>query len=836
MIMNPLNRRGGITYISGRDREYTVTYAELLNRALHVLNLLRSKGIKTGEELLMQVEDNDMFITVFWACILGGIIPVPVTVGHNNEHKLKIFNIWSVLQRPHLIGTDKVISSLESYAQNNGLMETADVMRERAIDIGFDLEEWTGEDTISTESGIHYPNPDDIAFIQFSSGSTGNPKGVVLTHRNLIANLEAITAGAEIVREDKALSWLPLTHDMGLIGFHLGALANRVDLYLIPTDLFIRRPVLWFDKINEHRITITCSPNFGYKYFLQALRRGQEKQWDLSCVRLIFNGAEPISTEVCREFFEQMEQYHLHPSSLFNVYGLAEASLAVTFCPVNEGLTSIALDRSRLSIGDEIREVTKDEEHWSLVDLGYPVLHCQVRICGEDNEALPERRVGFVHIRGDNVTSGYYNNPDSSAEIMDRDGWLNTGDIGFMLHGRLIITGRAKEILFVNGRNYYPADVETVAMQIKGIELGKIAACGVWNQDLQRDELLIFIWHKRSVEEFAEIAAKVRKRISGIMGLQIDYVLPVTEMPKTTSGKIQRYALGQMYREGSFNSSIEQLNNLFVSSEPHALREPAVEEMEAELLAIWQTFCPDIHLGVHDNFFEAGMTSLMISQIAEHMEGKYSRHIKVADLFAHPTIAKMAKFISSPKSLGIPCIELSPHFFIDRGAVIKECVKEYRFVIEGESLQKIKELCKSQHTTFGEYIVFCYGMILAQLNDSENVLLNTMLERENLVELSMVDIARMEIQKGENAFQLEELDQLKLKKDQREAAVLIYEKALKSIPLSLTSYFDIVVELEDMVDEVSVVFSFQAQRMREKVMRDSFDHLAGMALHSVVEV
>ncbi|MBW4082736.1 non-ribosomal peptide synthetase [Paenibacillus sp. S150] len=825
----------GITFISRNGFEKYVSYNDLMQNARKALHILHSRGIKYGEELIMQIEDNEQFLTVFWACIIGGIIPVPVSVGHNDEHKRKIFNIWEILIHPYIIGVERTFTELESFAQKNSLSRSLEAIRERSIILESDFEDTGNYKALVSDKSIHRPEPHDIAFIQFSSGSTGTPKGVMLTHRNLIANLEGITAGAEISSRDRALSWLPLTHDMGLIGFHLGALANCVDLFLIPTDLFIRRPSIWFDKINEHRITLTSSPNFGYKHFLQSFRNEQEKNWDLSCVRLIFNGAEPISPGICWEFMDRMKPFQLSKSSLFNVYGLAEASLAVTFSPVNEGLSTVALDRSKLFIGSEINELEEHEEHWRLVDLGYSVMHCRLRICDEKNAALPERHVGIIHIQGDNVTSGYYNDPEGSAEIISTDGWLNTGDLGFILNGRLIVTGRAKDILFVNGQNFYPSDIETVAQQLDGIELGKIAACGIWNNELQSDELLIFIWHKQTLEPFVAQSVVLKRLISWKTGLEVSHVLPVSDMPKTTSGKIQRFMLKQWYKEGKFDSILQQMEQLQGHLESASSLESPSIGLESELLELWRRCCPDIKLGVNDNFFEAGATSLIVNQMADQIENTYNRNISVTDLFANPTIVKMARFLSSRDAFSIPCIQLPSAFFVKHSTSAQHA-KIFHFEISDDAFNNLSIVCSEQQITIGEYLAFCYGMVLSKLADAKNIVLNTMLEQENSVELSFVDTLNMELQKGgQSYFKLDDLRKIKLKKELSEAAVFMYDRALKRSGVNLLTCFDIVIEFELAFNSIKVVCYFEPRRMQEPAVKESFDDLADMVFNLIKE-
>src|SRR5207237_2832977 len=269
---------------------------------------------------------------------------------------------------------------------------------------------------ISRPGAPHAARPEDTAFIQFSSGSTSEPKGVVLSHANLIANIDGSTQVAGFNENDVSLSWMPLTHDMGLIGFHLVMFANRVHTHLMPTELFIRRPLLWLTLASRVRATILCSPNFGYKHYLKVLGERSVEGMDLSAVRFIFNGAEPISVELCDEFLTRLAPAKLKRNAMYPVYGLAEASLAVSFPPVGAPLRTITLNRHRMNAGDPVELVdAADRDAVRLVSEGRAIPYCRVRIADDEDRELPEEHIGHVHMTGDNVTRGYYEDPAANA-------------------------------------------------------------------------------------------------------------------------------------------------------------------------------------------------------------------------------------------------------------------------------------------------------------------------------------------------------------------------------------------------------------------------------------
>jgi acyl-CoA synthetase (AMP-forming)/AMP-acid ligase II/acyl carrier protein len=483
--------------------------------------------------------------------------------------------------------------------------------------------------------------PDDVAFIQFSSGSTSEPKGVVLTHRNILANCQGVSEAARLTEQDISLSWMPLTHDMGLIGFHIFMLVNRIHQHLMPTDLFVRRPLLWLTFAGQKRASLMCSPNFGYRHYLKVLGDRPVDGLDLSSVRLLFNGAEPISAELCDEFLTRMQPARLARATMFPVYGLAEASLAATFPTPGTALHTARLDRHHLSVGEAAQEAPAgSRDAVNLVAVGRAIPYCKVRICGDQGQDLPEGIVGHILITGENVTRGYFEDAAVNAASFSADGWLRTGDLGMMRQGELFITGRAKEILFVNGQNYYPHDLEGIAQHAEGLDLGKVVVAGVRPVTAQTDHIIVFVLHRGDVKDFLPIATEVSKLINEHTGLEVADVVPVKRIPKTTSGKIQRHLLEESYIDGEFSAELAELATLRA-----ALRGPASasrSDIEEKIRSICDAALEGKKLDLHDNLFEVGASSLKLIEIHEQIDQQFPGQIDLTELFDFPTIAELA--------------------------------------------------------------------------------------------------------------------------------------------------------------------------------------------------
>jgi acyl-CoA synthetase (AMP-forming)/AMP-acid ligase II/aryl carrier-like protein len=630
-----------IVYHLGEQQSRRVSYGELHQRALGMLWHLQRLGAKPGDRLILLVNANEQFIDTFWGAVLGGIVPVPLAIGISDEHRHKLLRIAQLLGAPYIHTDRKTLERVGHYAAQAADAAAATTfanLRDRTLLV---------EDAIDlSRPGLAHPaQPQDVAFIQFSSGSTSDPKGVVLTHANLMEHGHAVTAVAGFNENDISLSWMPLTHDMGLIGFHLVMFANRVNMHLIPTELFIRRPLLWLVLASQLRATLLCSPNFGYRHYLKVLADRSPGDLDLSAVRLIFNGAEPISLELCEEFMARLSSVGLQRTTMFPVYGLAEATLAVTFPPPGRNYRSLLLNRHRLGVGEKAVVVdSASRDALALVGVGKPIPCCQLRITDNNDHTLEGGCIGHIQIRGANVTGGYFQAPAVNAATLTADGWLRTGDLGLMHDGELFVSGRAKEILFVNGQNYFPHDLEAIAQRAPEMELGKVVVAGVRPPGAETDQLTVFVLHRGDLAQFPPLAVAISRLINEQAGLEVAQVVPVRRIPKTTSGKIQRHLLEQQWLDGEFAAELAELAQLGATAAHVAVGSP--DEIQDRLLAICNSVLTPRRLAADDNLFEIGVSSLKLIEIHEQIDRDYPNQVDLTELFDHPTVAALARHLS----------------------------------------------------------------------------------------------------------------------------------------------------------------------------------------------
>jgi acyl-CoA synthetase (AMP-forming)/AMP-acid ligase II/aryl carrier-like protein len=625
-----------VTYVEGENAERHVSFADVYRRALGILHHLQALGAQRGDKLIVFLNNNEQFLDGFWAALAGCIVPVPLAVGISDEHRHKLLRVARKLGRPYLYTDSKNLERLRVLAAQVGETELMADLASRC----FLVESLTD---ISRQGRLQRPDPSDLAFIQFSSGSTSEPKGVMLTHANLMANIEGATAVGRYAAEDVTLSWMPLTHDMGLIGFYLVLFANRSHINLMPTDLFVRRPLLWLQAAARKRVTLTCSPNFGYRHFLKVLGDRKLEGVDLSCIRAIYNGAEPISVPLCNEFMQTLAYTGLRRNAMYPVYGLAEACLAVAFPEPGTDYRWIRLNRHKLGVGSSIELNPVDvREVIELMCVGRSLPNMEIRIADDAQAPVGEGRVGHILIRGPNVTQGYFGDPEATALAVGADGWLDTGDLGVMHEGNLYITGRSKEIIFINGQNYYPYDLENIAQRAPGLDLNKVVAAGVAKPGAQGEELMVFVLHRGSLEDFVPTANAVGRLINEHTGIEVAQVIPVKRIPKTTSGKVQRHLLEKSYTDGEFDQELAELEAL---RSTHGGSQLSGSELEGKLQAICEAALPGKRIDVTDNLFEIGASSLKLIEIHENVDREYPGLIDLTELFDHPTIQDLAKHL-----------------------------------------------------------------------------------------------------------------------------------------------------------------------------------------------
>ncbi|WP_143672494.1 type I polyketide synthase, partial [Streptomyces sp. rh206] len=522
-----------VVHVRGDGSELTVGLRELLGDSLRVAGGFREAGVAPGTCVPLLADRSEDFQPMFWGAVAAGLVPVPLA-----PDARRVLPVWEHLGRPPVV-VDASTVSLSGELPDAVRTLTLDALRE-----GPALREPSAA------------GRDDVAFVQFSSGSTGAPKGVEVTHGAVLANLEQIRAASALGPDDVVVSWMPYFHDMGLIGTHLAPLAARARQVKIGPLSFAKRPRLWFEVAARHRATVLSAANFALALTVRRVPDEALAGLDLSAVRLILVGAEPIAPAVWRAFADRTRPSGLDPAAAQPVYGLAEATLAVTFPPPGEVAEPLVLDRASLSRGVAV-DAEPGESAVELMDVGLPVAGCSVRIVDDAGTVLGDRRTGHIMVSGPQLARGYHRLPDVSAEVF-AEGWLRTGDLGFLRNGRLCVTGRHKDVLFLNGRTFHATDMEEVAAATPGLPPGSPAVVGSTDPVTGAERVVVFVPWARPPRDTAEVLERVAARVREAL-LHDDVrvlALPPGAFPRTTSGKLQRRRLRERFEEGAFEEGV----------------------------------------------------------------------------------------------------------------------------------------------------------------------------------------------------------------------------------------------------------------------------------------
>lgn len=632
LIQNAKEGKRGICFIQQDGTEKYFSYSDLYEQAQNQLQILRQYGVKRGQELIFQIQDEKEFIVTFWACILGGIIAAPLPVFKNDQQIQMLNSIVTKLESSKIYVSNSLQKDLNCVLST--LKSDSMVIHERILQNG-NIED--------SDKELVQINPDTTAMIQFSSGSTGIPKGIELTHANIVANVEAMMKALELSDSDKCLSWMPLTHNFGLIGFHITPLVCSMDQVMMPTDLFLINPLKWLKVITDKGITITASPNFGYMHCMNALKACKNAEFDLSSVRIILNGAEPVNDQVCKTFLDKLSVFHLRNNSILPAYGMAEAGLAVTISELDKPYHNFELDREHLTIGSKIMQSNNDEICCTIVETGIPVENTQIRIVHEKGNLLVDGETGHIHLKSPSIMKGYYNSPEENSKIFTEDGWLRTGDVGFLYDNRLYITGRAKEIIFINGKNYYPHDFELLIQKVPHSEKMVVSVASKFSESIQTEIIIVFVETDLDEQNFECLANNIKKYVNANTGIEINHIIHVPKMPRTGSGKIQKFELLKQYSKK--DDTVEEVS--CISDNVYLQEENDVKHI---LYKIFSNVLNRQEIHETDEFSDLGMNSLKAGLIVSQINQTLGINLKLSVFFQCKSIKSLEDEVRKMKT------------------------------------------------------------------------------------------------------------------------------------------------------------------------------------------
>lgn len=531
----------GLNFYSVRgELEYVLTYAELRERAIEAAARLTTET-EPGELIGLIAETSPDFAVMFFACQYAGVLPVPisvpVTLGSNEFYKDQLKRICETAGLHCLLAPTSIL----------GLAQ--DALAHTDLQVG----NLDGSDLSTAVSGLRPFGAGDMCYIQFSSGSTSSPKGIVGSQKSVTTNCRAIQFGLEAGAGDRIASWLPLYHDMGLIGQFLAPMMAQLSVDYIDSHSFARRPSTWLKLISENKATHSYSPSFGYEISAKRWRGGD---LDLSSWRVAGIGGDMVREEALRMFADVFAEHGFSETAFVPSYGLAEATVAVSFSPLNTGFQVDVINSDTMRSQQRAvpaGEGTEERNRRALIACGKAIPGHEMKICDDEGAEVADRVVGRIMFRGDSVSPGILDREEGILSLTDEDGWLDTGDLGYWLDGQLVITGRHKDLILWNGRNIWPQDIEWTAEKAGGRHIPKSAAFKLSDDDGNGHIYLLAECKAREPEQREAILSEVSANVRQTVGAPIEVILvPTRSLIMTSSGKLSRMRTRQKFISGAF--------------------------------------------------------------------------------------------------------------------------------------------------------------------------------------------------------------------------------------------------------------------------------------------
>ncbi|WP_369381995.1 amino acid adenylation domain-containing protein [Streptomyces sp. cg36] len=526
-----------VVHVRADGSETRRDYASLIEEASRVLGGLRALGLRPGDQVILQCEDTEDFLATLWGCVLGGFVTVPLTVPPTyataSAPVAKLEGVWQMLHRPWMITSASGEAGLRDLAERRGWeglrLTTTDELRAGPLD-----EDW------------HAARPDDVVLMLLTSGSTGLPKAVRLTHRNVLTRAAATASLNSLTEHDVSVNWIPLDHVTGVVMFHLR------DVYLgcrqvhAPTSWILEDPLRWMELAHRHRATVTWAPNFAFGLVSEQAHRMSGRAWDLSPMRLVMNAGEVVVAATARRWLEVMKPFGLPQDVMHPCWGMSETSSVVT---------------------DTILAAQPQPGEDTFVSCGLPYPGFAMRIVDDQERIVAEGTAGRLQVRGTTVTHGYHDNAKANAESFTPEGWFETGDLAFLRAGELYITGRAKDVIIVNGVNHYSHEIESCVEELPFVVRSFTAACAVRTDPTAGTDELALFFHLEEGTDVTRALRSIRGKVTREIGISPAHLMPVEAalIPKTEIGKIQRTQLRKRFEAGEFDR-IAQSSEILLAS------------------------------------------------------------------------------------------------------------------------------------------------------------------------------------------------------------------------------------------------------------------------------
>jgi acyl transferase domain-containing protein/acyl-CoA synthetase (AMP-forming)/AMP-acid ligase II len=542
-----------IYFLDASGASSALSYRGLLQRAQRILGGLRAAGLTAGDRVILQLTGNDEILEAFWGCVLGGFVPViaavPKAYDRSEREFQQLCRVWEKIDRPWMIVPSAPVAAELKRDIDPARLLALDALRRHEAD-----------------ARHHAPAPDDVAFFSLTSGSTGTPKSVMLTHRCVLQRAAGVNQLCGWGADDVVINWLPLDHIGSISDWHLRCVPTGCTLVYVAKEYVLAKPLRWLDLIDRFRGTHSWAPNFAYSLVNRALDKGHDRRWDLSCLKTLLSAGESVSADVVDKFLDHLAPHAMNRSVIRPAFGMAETGSGVTYFQPTEQVPSRIFNVDRRSLdGQLLMREAGHPDAIPFVSLGPPIPGVTIKIVDAQGQTLPEQRIGQLHISGDAVSAGYFRDEAATRAVFRDDGWFDTGDLAFLSDGELVITGRAKESLIVNGANFYNSEIEAAVEEVPGVSVSFCAACAV-RPDANASEAVAIFFHTPISDDdhLRELLGNIRSALARRLGLKPDFLLPVAkeEIPKSPIGKLLRAQLSARFERGEFAAALRRVDLL----------------------------------------------------------------------------------------------------------------------------------------------------------------------------------------------------------------------------------------------------------------------------------
>ena len=535
----------GYNYYNGSAKLYaTLPYQKLREDAVALAGRLMGLGVNRGSRVAMVADTQPDFMRFFFACQYAGLIPVPlpasILMGGREAYVSQLERLLSICQAEIAMAPEEFLPYL--------------VEATAGLNLRFSGSPKEFDDLAESDEELRPSEPTDIAYLQYTSGSTRFPRGVMITQKAVLSNLFAILKyGIQIRPGDRGVSWLPYFHDMGLVGLVLAPMAAQITVDYLNTRDFAMRPRLWLTLMSQNRATLSFSPPFGYELAARRVREKEIPNFDLSAWRIAGVGAEPIRTESLERFADLLAPAGFDKRSFVPSYGMAECALAVSFAPLGQGVDVDHVDSDALAEEQKALPLHPNRGKGTaastkFTNCGAPLPGFDVEIRDDQGRVLPERRCGTLFVRGPSVMSGYFGDLKATREVLSPDGWLNTGDLAYQVGNSIVITGREKDLIIINGRNIWPQDLEFLAEKQPEVRTGDASAFSVPGSNGEERAVMMVQCRETDESKRADLQERLHSQVSQEFGVDcLIELVPRNTLPRTTSGKLSRSGARKEY-------------------------------------------------------------------------------------------------------------------------------------------------------------------------------------------------------------------------------------------------------------------------------------------------